>query len=81
MRDYTIFIPEYIAAGSAVGIIGIELFWPKFRKDWLAYITAIAALGWLVSGLFFIGKDPNSFGASSARTTSPPTSGCSPRAS
>ncbi|MCC7087581.1 MAG: NADH-quinone oxidoreductase subunit N [Chloroflexi bacterium] len=61
MRDYTIFIPEYIAAGSAVGIIGIELFWPKFRKDWLAYITAIAALGWLVSGLFFIGKDPNSF--------------------
>ncbi len=61
MREYTIFIPEYIAAGSAVGIIGIELFWPKFRKDWLAYITAIAALGWLVSGLFFIGKDPNSF--------------------
>jgi NADH-quinone oxidoreductase subunit N len=61
MRDYTIFLPEYIAAGSAVGIIGIELFWPKFRKDWLAYITAVAALGWLVSGLFFIGKDPNSF--------------------
>lgn len=44
MRDYTIFIPEYIAAGSAVGIIGIELFWPKFRKDWLAYITAIAVI-------------------------------------
>lgn len=61
MRDYTIFIPEYLAAGSAVGIIGVELFWPKFRKDWLAYITAAAALAWFISGLFFIGKDPNSF--------------------
>ena len=26
MRDYTIFIPEYIAAGAAIGIIGVELF-------------------------------------------------------
>ncbi|MEO8541824.1 MAG: NADH-quinone oxidoreductase subunit N [bacterium] len=61
MRDYTIFIPEYIAAGAAVGIIGIELFWPNFRKDWLAYLTAAAAVGWFIAGLFFIGKDPNSF--------------------
>ncbi|HNM77331.1 MAG TPA: NADH-quinone oxidoreductase subunit N, partial [Tepidiformaceae bacterium] len=61
MRDYTIFIPEYIAAGSAVGIIGLELFMPKLRKDGLAYLTALAAVAWFVAGLFFIGKDANSF--------------------
>jgi NADH-quinone oxidoreductase subunit N len=54
MRDYTMFIPEYIAAGSACGIIGIELFWPNFRKDRLAYLTAAAALAWFIAGLFFI---------------------------
>jgi len=61
MRDYTLFIPEYIAAGAAIGIIGIELFFPKFRKDGLAYLTALAAVAWFVAGLFFIGKDPASF--------------------
>lgn len=61
MRDYTIFIPEYIAAGSAVGIIAVELFWPNFRKDRLAYLTALAAVAWFVAGLFYIGKTPNSF--------------------
>jgi len=61
MRDYTIFIPEYIAAGAAVGIIGIELFWPAFNRRSLAYLTALAAVAWFVAGLFFIGKDPNSF--------------------
>ena len=61
MRDYSLFIPEYIAAGAAVGIIGIELFWPAFSKKSLAYLTALAAVAWFVAGLFFIGKDPNSF--------------------
>src|SRR6187455_3222177 len=61
MRDYTIFIPEYIAAGSAIALIGIELFWPKFRKSNLAYLTALAAVAWFVAGLFFIGKDVQSF--------------------
>ena len=61
MRDYTIFIPEYIAAGAAIAIIGVELFWPNFRKDSLAYLTALAAVAWFVAGLFFINKDPNSF--------------------
>ncbi len=61
MRDYTIFIPEYIAAGAAVGIIGIELFWPAFNRKSLAYLTALAAVAWFIAGLFFIGKDPVSF--------------------
>ena len=61
MRDYTIFIPEYIAAGSAIALIGLELFWPNFRKSYLAYLTALAAVAWFVAGLFFIGKDAQSF--------------------
>jgi NADH-quinone oxidoreductase subunit N len=61
MRDYTIFIPEYIAAGAAILIIAAELFLPKLRKEYLAYLTAAAAIAWGVAGLFFIGKDPQSF--------------------
>jgi len=61
MRDYTIFIPEYIAAGAAVGIIGLELFWPMMRRTTLAYLTAVASVAWFIAGLFYIGKDPVSF--------------------
>ena len=61
MRDYTIFIPEYIAAGAAIGIIAVELIWPTFRKDRLAYLTALASVAWFIAGLFYINKDPNSF--------------------
>ena len=61
MRDYTIFIPEYVAAGAAMLIIGIELFWPNFRKDLLAYLTAAAAVGWAIASLAFINVEPRSF--------------------
>lgn len=61
MRDYTIFIPEYIAAGSAVGLIALELFVPRVRRDFLAYLTFLAALAWGGSALFFLGKDDNNF--------------------
>ncbi len=61
MRDYTVFIPEYIAGGFAVLVIAIELFRPAIRKDYLAYLTALGALAWGVSALFFLGKDPNSY--------------------
>ena len=61
MRDYSLFIPEYIAASWAVLVIAIELFWPKVRKDYLAYITAAGAVAWGVSALFFIGNEPESF--------------------
>ena len=32
MRDYTIFIPEYIAASWAVMVIAVELFLPKYQQ-------------------------------------------------
>lgn len=61
MRDYTLFIPEYIAAGWAILVIAIELFWPRVRKDYLAYVTAAGAIAWGISALFFIGHEPKSF--------------------
>ena len=61
MRDYTIFIPEFIAAGGAIAIIAVDLAWPRVRKDLLAYLCAAIAIGWAVSAVFYIGKSPNSF--------------------
>lgn len=61
MRDYTVFIPEFIAVGCALGIIAVGLIWPRMRKDIPAYLCAIAAIAWAVSAAFFIGKTPNSF--------------------
>ena len=60
-RDYTLFIPEYIAALSAMVIIGIELWWPNVRKDLLAYLTALAAVAWGVTSLFYLGQDDQGF--------------------
>lgn len=61
MRDYTMFIPEYIAAGSAILIIGLELFWPNLRKDLLAYATAAASVAWFIASLAYLGMEPRSF--------------------
>lgn len=61
MRDYSIFIPEFIAAGSALAIIAADLVWPRMRKDIPAYLCAAAAIAWAIASLFFIGKTPNSF--------------------
>ncbi|MCC6387688.1 MAG: NADH-quinone oxidoreductase subunit N [Dehalococcoidia bacterium] len=60
-RDYTIFIPEFIAAGWAALIIALELYDPKMRRDMLAYLTAAGALAWGVASCFYIGMDTNSF--------------------
>lgn len=61
MRDYSLFIPEYIAGGAAVVIIAIELWWPNVRKDLLAYLTALGALAWGVASAFYIDMDPETF--------------------
>jgi len=61
MRDYTIFIPEFVAAGAALLIIALELFVPRIRRDALAYLTALAAVGWAAASACYIGKEPNSF--------------------
>ena len=61
MRDYTLFTPEYIAAGWAVLIIAIELFVPTIRRETMAYLTALGALIWGGAAIVFAGNDPESF--------------------
>jgi NADH-quinone oxidoreductase subunit N len=61
MRDYTTFIPEYVAAGGAILVIAVELIWPNMRKDLLAYMTAFVAAGWAIASAAFIGMEPRSF--------------------
>jgi NADH-quinone oxidoreductase subunit N len=61
MRQYSMFIPEYIAAGSAVGIIALELAFPKLRREFLGYLTALAGIAWAVAASFYIGKHDHSY--------------------
>ena len=61
MRDYTIFIPEFGAAGGAILIVALELVWPRIRREILAYLTAAVAIGWIGAACAYIGMDPNNF--------------------
>ncbi len=61
MRDYTLFIPEYIAVGVAFVVIALELFAPNLRKDAIAYLTAAGAVVWFVASLFYIGHTKGNF--------------------
>ncbi len=61
MRDFTLFIPEYIAVGAAFAILAAELIWPKVRKDYLAWATAAGALGWLIAAIPYIGHSAGDF--------------------
>jgi len=38
--DYTIFIPEFMLAGLAALVVGLDLFAPRLRKTWLSYVAA-----------------------------------------
>ncbi|MGE5596405.1 MAG: NADH-quinone oxidoreductase subunit N [Hyphomicrobiales bacterium] len=60
-RDYTLFIPEYIAVGAAAVIITLELFVPRVRRDILAYMTFLTAVAWAIASLFYIDKDLEPF--------------------
>ena len=61
MRDYTLFIPEYIAAGAALTVLATELIWPRIRKDVIAYLAFLGAIVWGVSGLFYLNHTPGNF--------------------
>ena len=61
MRDYSLFIPEYIAVGSAILIIALEIGMPRIRRDFLAYLTALAAVASGGAALFYIDQDPETF--------------------
>ena len=49
--DYSLLTPEFALAALAAIVIGLDLFVPQFRKDWLPYVTAAGLAG--VAGLSF----------------------------
>ena len=61
MQDYNIFIPEYIASGGAVAVIALELFFPKVRKELLAYFTAAIAIAWAGAACFYLDDAPSTY--------------------
>ncbi len=38
--DYSLLIPEFLLVGLVVAIVGLDLYAPKMKKTWLAYIAA-----------------------------------------
>ena len=64
--DYSLLTPEFCLGGLAVLILALDLFAPRFRKEWLPYVTAAGlvailgiSLGWVnkesdFAGLIFI---------------------------
>lgn len=61
MRDYTLFIPEYWAAGAAALIIALEIARPGLPRPLLGYLTALAAVIYGGISLFYIQNEPASF--------------------
>ena len=59
--DYSLLVPEYVVLALAFAIVAVELVWPRLRKDYIAYMTSLAAIIVLVISLFYINVD-KSFG-------------------
>ena len=55
--DYTLLIPEYVVVAWAFVVMGVELFFPRLRKDVPAYLAAFGALVAVVISLFWINED------------------------
>jgi NADH-quinone oxidoreductase subunit N len=60
--DYSLLIPEYVLVGWAFLVMGVELFFPRLRKDLVAYLAALGALVGVGLSLGWINEDAD-FGA------------------
>ncbi len=66
--DYSLLTPEFCLGGLAALVVGLDLFLPQFRKEWLPYLTAAGlagvmgmSFGWIdvqsdFAGLLFVDK-------------------------
>jgi NADH-quinone oxidoreductase subunit N len=64
--DYSLLVPEFCLGGLAALVLGLDLFVPRFRKEWLPFATAAGlvailglSFGWLnkesdFAGLLYI---------------------------
>lgn len=59
--DYSLLIPEYFLIIWAFLVMGVELFFPRLRKDIPAYLAAVGAIVAIVISLYWV-DDSESFG-------------------
>jgi NADH-quinone oxidoreductase subunit N len=60
--DYSLLIPEYLLAGLAALIVGLDLFLGRRVRDYLPYLTAAALGVILVVSLLYVNDTPKDFG-------------------
>lgn len=54
--DYSLLIPEFWLAALAALVMALDLFVPRFRKEWLPYLTVAGLLGALGVSLGWVDK-------------------------
>lgn len=54
--DWSLLAPEYILAGWAAMLIGLDLFWGRLRKEWLGYLAAVGALAAVGTSLVWLNE-------------------------
>lgn len=60
--DFSLFIPEFIMAGLALLVLGLDLFVAPERKHWLAYLSLAGVLGTIGSVFYLAGKNEELYG-------------------
>ena len=55
--DWSLLTPEYILAGWAGMLVLADLFWNRFRKEWLPYLAAAGAIVTALASLVWINFD------------------------
>src|SRR3989304_2318444 len=55
--DYTLLTPEFCLAGLAAIVLGLDPCAPRFRKEWLPYITAAGLIGVLGMSFGWVNKE------------------------
>ncbi len=58
-QDYSLLTPEFCLGALAALVLALDLFVPRFRKDWLAFVTAAGLIG--IAGMSFgwVNKESN----------------------
>ena len=55
--DYSLLTPEFCLGALAAIVLGIDLFAPKVRKEWLPYITALGLVGIIALSFGWLEKE------------------------
>ena len=60
--DFSLFLPEFLMAGLAILVLGLDLFIPASRKHWLAYVSLAGVLGTMGSVFYLTGRNEELYG-------------------